>query len=84
MLFYFCFYVVLAALFAICMQVLLSTMNHQYPKWQLDASLIGTNPGLGYRPMPENIQEGAMIHYTAANKTQVKEWVNRINDFLAR
>lgn len=82
LLFYTAFYIVLAALFAICMQALLSTMNHQYPKWQLDASLIGTNPGLGYRPMPGDVQEGAMIHYAAANKTQVKRWVERINEFL--
>lgn len=80
--FYFIFLSVLAAMFAICMQVLFVTLNHQYPKWQLDASLIGSNPGLGYRPMPGNIQEGAMIHYAAANKTEVKEWVSRINDFL--
>lgn len=81
-LFYLAFYVVLAALFAICMQALLATMNHEYPKWQLDASLIGTNPGLGYRPMPADVDEGAMIHYTAANKTDVKSWVGRINEFL--
>lgn len=82
-LFYLAFYVVLAALFAVCMQTLLATMNHQYPKWQLDASLIGTNPGLGYRPMPDEPDTGAMIHYASANKTEVKFWVNRINEFLA-
>lgn len=82
-LFYLIFYAVLAAMFAICMQGLLATMNHKYPKWQLDESLIGTNPGLGYRPMPAEVEEGAMIHYAAANKTQVKGWVERINEFLA-
>lgn len=81
-LFYTIFMSVLAALFAICMQVLFATLNHQYPKWQLDESLIGTNPGLGFRPMPATVQEGAMIHYKAANKTAVNEWVSRINDFL--
>lgn len=80
--FYSIFFMVLAAMFAICMQVLLSTMNQQYPKWQLDESLIGSNPGLGFRPMPEHIQEGAVIRYSAANKTQVNEWVTRINEFL--
>lgn len=81
-LFYMVFYTVLAALFAICMQALLATMNLQYPKWQLDSSLIGTNPGVGYRPMPENPESGAMIHYAAANRTEVKYWVDRINEFL--
>lgn len=82
LLFYFIFFSVLAAMFAVCMQALLSTLNLQYPKWQLEHSLIGTNPGLGFRPMPATIKEGAMIHYNAANKTAVKEWVERINEFL--
>lgn len=81
-LFYTAFYIVLAALFAICMQALLATMNHQFPKWQLDASLIGTNPGVGYRPMQEDPDTGAFIQYVAANKSDVKSWVNRINSFL--
>lgn len=82
LLFYAIFYAILAAMYAICMQGLLATLNEEYPRWQLDESLIGTNPGLGYRPMPGSFQEGAMIHYTAANKTQVKEWTDRLTDFL--
>lgn len=84
MLFYLAFYVVLAALFTICMQTLLATMNHQFPKWQLDASLIGTSPGLAYRPMPDDPDiSGTVIEYRAANKTNVKQWVDRLDDFLA-
>lgn len=84
MLFYLAFYIVLAALFTICMQTLLATMNHQFPKWQLDASLIGTNPGLAYRPMPDDPDiSGTAIEYRAANKTSVKEWVERLDNFLA-
>lgn len=82
LLFYTIFFSILAAMFAICMQALLATLNHEFPKWQLEDSLIGTNPGLGYRPMPGSFKEGAMIHYNAANKTQVKEWVDRLTDFL--
>lgn len=83
-LFYLAFYLVLAALFTICMQSLLATMNHQFPKWQLDASLIGTSPGVAYRPMHEDPDiAGAVVEYRAANKTDVKVWVNRLDDFLA-
>lgn len=80
-LFYAAFYTVLAALFAICMQGLLVTLNHQYPKWQLDESRIGTNPGLSFRPLPED-SEAASIQYVAANKSSVAEWVKHIDDFL--
>ncbi|XP_049279285.1 sodium/potassium-transporting ATPase subunit beta-1-like [Anopheles funestus] len=83
MLFYACFYIVLAALFAICMQGLLVTLNHQHPKWQLDESRIGTNPGVSYRPQPEDAEGPNSIQYIAANKTDVTGWVNLINEFLA-
>lgn len=81
MIFYAAFYTVLAALFAICMQGLLVTLNHQYPKWQLDESRIGSNPGVSYRPRLEDSEISA-IEYTAANKSSVAEWVAKINEFL--
>lgn len=81
LLFYAAFYTVLAALFAICMQGLLVTLNHEYPKWQQDESQIGSNPGVTYRPQPEDL-DGPVIQYIAANKTSVAEWVGHINDFL--
>uniref|UniRef100_A0A182Q2J7 Sodium/potassium-transporting ATPase subunit beta n=1 Tax=Anopheles farauti TaxID=69004 RepID=A0A182Q2J7_9DIPT len=83
LLFYTCFYIVLAALFAICMQGLLVTLNHQYPKWQLDESRIGTNPGLSFRPQPEDAEGLPSIQYVAANKTSVNEWVSLLDGFLA-
>lgn len=82
LLFYTIFYALLAAMFAICMQGLLATLNTEYPKWQLEDSIIGTNPGLGYRPMPATADQAPVVHYAAANKTEVKEWVGRINEFL--
>lgn len=82
MVFYAAFYTVLAALFAICMQGLLVTLNHQYPKWQLDESRIGSNPGVSYRPRLEDSEISA-IEYKAANKSSVAEWVGQIDAFLA-
>lgn len=43
--FYTIFYGVLAALVAICMWVFFQTLDPRIPKWKLDKSLIGTNPG---------------------------------------
>ncbi|XP_055639513.1 sodium/potassium-transporting ATPase subunit beta-2-like [Toxorhynchites rutilus septentrionalis] len=80
--FYMIFYALLAALFTICMQALLATMNTQFPKWQLDASIIGTSPGVGYRPMATDSDTENIIRYTAANKSDVQQWVSRIDDFL--
>lgn len=43
--FYTIFYGVLAALVAVCMWVFFQTLDPRIPKWRLDESLIGTNPG---------------------------------------
>lgn len=74
----------MAALFAICMQALLATLDGERPKWQLDASLIGTNPGVGFRPISDDVTEASLIWYNAANKTEVTKWVDLINRFLDR
>lgn len=43
--FYTIFYGVLAALVAICMWVFFQTLDPRIPKWKLERSIIGTNPG---------------------------------------
>jgi len=45
LLFYAVFYSSLACMFAICMKVLLSTLNDHTPHFTLTSSIIGTNPG---------------------------------------
>ncbi|XP_030747891.1 sodium/potassium-transporting ATPase subunit beta-1 [Sitophilus oryzae] len=80
--FYAIFYLVLAALFAICMQGLFATLSDTEPKWRLERSLIGTNPGLGFRPISERTEEGSLIWYNMTNSTQVVRWVKLIDEFL--
>ncbi|XP_063701767.1 sodium/potassium-transporting ATPase subunit beta-2-like isoform X2 [Culicoides brevitarsis] len=80
--FYTVFYAVLAALFTICLQALFFTLNDEHPKWQLEESLIGVNPGLGFRPLPDDPDEGSLVWYEAKNQTQVKVWTDRLDKFL--
>lgn len=44
-LFYLIFYGVLAALVAICFWGFFQTLDPRIPRWQLERSIIGTNPG---------------------------------------
>jgi len=81
-LFYVIFYGALAVFFAICMKCLMMTIDDHYPKWQLDSSIIGTNPGMGYRPMAQEIEKGSLIWYNHRNETNVATWVQSINKFL--
>lgn len=47
-LFYLVFYGVLAALVAICFWGFFQTLDPRIPRWQLERSIIGTNPGNPY------------------------------------
>ncbi|XP_075212360.1 sodium/potassium-transporting ATPase subunit beta-2-like [Lycorma delicatula] len=79
--FYIIFYGCLAVFFAICMKVLLSTIDDHEPKWQLEDSIIGTNPGMGFRPMP-GVDEGSLIWYQARNTSNVETWSKSLDLFL--
>lgn len=82
LLFYTIFYIVLAALFAICMQGLFATLDENEPKWTLDSSLIGTSPGLGFRPISSQTQEGSLIRYDLRNQTTSQKWIDLVDSFL--
>ncbi|CAH0557282.1 unnamed protein product [Brassicogethes aeneus] len=80
--FYAMFYIVLAALFAICMQGLFATISVQEPTWKLEESLIGNNPGLGFRPISDKTEDGSLIWYNTTNHTTTTKWVKLMNTFL--
>lgn len=82
LMFYTIFYAVLAALFAICMQGLFANLNDKEPRWTLGSSLIGDNPGLGFRPISNETEEGSLISYNMTNQTQITRWVHFIDEFL--
>ena len=62
------------------------TIDPNFPKWQLDASRIGSNPGLGYRPRPPDSKiDSTLISFTAgANAESWQQWVDNLNEFLKR
>lgn len=80
LLFYIIFYTCLSALFAICMSGLYATLNYDRPKYVHLDSLIGNNPGLGFRPISED--EGALIWYNQKNPERSQFWADLITDFL--
>lgn len=82
-LFYLVFYGVLGALVAICVWGFYQTIDPRIPTWQLNKSLIGTNPGLGFRPHPpsENV-ESTLIWYKATDSENFKYWVKSLEEFL--
>uniref|UniRef100_U5EXA6 Putative sodium/potassium-transporting atpase subunit beta-2 n=1 Tax=Corethrella appendiculata TaxID=1370023 RepID=U5EXA6_9DIPT len=82
--FYIVFYAVLAALVAVCMWVFFQTLDPRIPKWQLSSSLIGTNPGLGFRPLPPEYNvESTLIWYKGTDYENYKHWTDSLTEFLA-
>lgn len=57
-------------------------INEKIPKRLLDDSLIGTNPGLGFIPTPENSDQGALIWYQSQNRSTARAWAERVNQAL--
>ncbi|CAH0726366.1 unnamed protein product, partial [Brenthis ino] len=78
---YLVMYICIIIFFSICMCGLLSAMDERIPYFTLAESIIGDNPGMGHRPLI--YEEGALIWYDADNNTQIKKYVDNINEFLA-
>lgn len=83
LLFYLLFYAVLVGFFAAMLAVFYQTLDTKTPKWQLDRSLIGTNPGLGFRPMPpESNVDSTLIWYKSSDKGNVQYWQRELDKYL--
>jgi sodium/potassium-transporting ATPase subunit beta len=82
LLFYAIFYIALAALFAICMEAMMATIDEKEPKWKLEESIIGTNPGLGFRPISDDTDQGSLIWYDSTNQSQILHWTHNLDRFL--
>lgn len=81
--FYIIFYIVLASMFALLMLILYYTLDPRIPKYQLDGSLIGTNPGLGFRPMPNDSNHlSSLIWYRGTKSEDYAIWVDSLKQFV--
>ncbi|CAG9121751.1 unnamed protein product [Plutella xylostella] len=81
--FYTIFYAALIALFSICMVTFMQQfINPRVPRLQQDYGLIGTSPGLGFRPLPEDVRS-TLIYYKGTGYDSYKYWENQLIDFLS-
>jgi len=82
--FYIIFYICLASFFGFCLYIFHFTLEDGAPKWKLEASLIGTNPGLGFRPMPDQDAnpESTLIWYKQASENDRTFWSKQVEDFV--
>lgn len=83
LLFYLIFYIALAAFFAGFLALFWQTLETERPKYALSESIIGTNPGLGFRPMPPEANLGSTLVWYKANRPEnMRYWYNTVDKFL--
>ncbi|PSN30527.1 Sodium/potassium-transporting ATPase subunit beta-2 [Blattella germanica] len=64
------------------MKGMLLTMDDRQPKYLLDDGIIGSNPGLGFRPISDNAHSGALIWFQATNDSNYRTWTDQLDKFL--
>lgn len=86
--FYIIFYALLSAFFYACYQIFATTLERPEdggsPKWRQDASLIGSNPGIGFRPMPDQDKnsESTLIWFNTKSKEDYTFWSDQLTKFV--
>ena len=83
-LFYIIYYAFLAGFFTLMLLAFFQTLDDRAPTWQNENSLIGSNPGMGFRPHPEERQlESTLIWFRAGSQNgNWENWVERLGDFI--
>lgn len=81
--FYIIYYAFLTAFFIAMLLIFFETLDDKVPKWQNSNGIIGTNPGVGYRPSPSyDHVESTLIHYRHGELGNWKPWADRLEKFL--
>lgn len=81
--FYIALYAILAAVWSSLFYIFQQTISDRYPKWRLEESLIGTNPGLGFRPQnPPHRIDSALISYRIDQEADYEHWINDLNKYF--
>jgi len=80
--FYVVLYAFLAGFFGLLMFVFFKTLETDRPKWTQKDSLIGNNPGMGFRPMHPDA-DVLLLEFDKNNAEDLKLWKKNVNDFLA-
>lgn len=83
LLFYVFLYAFLAAFFASMLLVFFQTLDPYHPTWQNEKGLIGVNPALGFRPMPndKNIDSN-LVRFKHGIRGDWSHWTSSLEKFL--
>jgi len=83
--FYIIYYTFLAGFFMLMLLAFFTTLYDEKPTWDASSNgIIGTNPGVGYRPMPPDERiESTLVWYRHGNRVGNWEpWVERLEEHM--
>jgi len=80
--FYIIFYACLTAFWTACLVIFLQTISYTEPRWTTKTgSIIGQNPGLGYRPRPPQDRiESTLVMFNEGAGENWEHWVSELNN----
>lgn len=80
--FYIIFYACLAAFWALCLFIFLQTVSYTEPRWTTNTgSIIGGNPGLGFRPRPPADRiESTLVMFNEGPGENWGHWVKELTN----
>lgn len=83
--FYTVLYAFLAGFFVGMLLIFFQTLDLHQPKWQNANGLIGTNPGLGFRPSPSvDKVDSVLIDFKHGETGNWQLWTNDLEKYLKR
>jgi len=77
--FYVIYYIILAAISFGFYKMFETTLIDGRPKWIMDESLIGSSPGVGYRPKSD-VDDSTLIWFNHENKEDMEPWLRKLDD----
>lgn len=79
--FYVIYYAFLAGFFIVMLLIFYQTLEEYRPKWRVENGIIGGNPGVGFRPRPEEAHiESTLIWFRSGDANgNWGDWVERYN-----
>lgn len=82
--FYLIFYACLAAFFGLMLYIAYSFLSLDQPKYITSESLIGTNPGVGFRPQPDQDKnvDSTLIWFNKNVENDWRFWSDQLKEYV--
>ncbi|KAE9555387.1 hypothetical protein FO519_001399 [Halicephalobus sp. NKZ332] len=82
--FYVIFYACLAAFWLFCLNLFLSTIDRELPRYYGKGTIIGVNPGVGYQPWLKENPESTLVKFNMQDSSSYSHYVEALEKYLEK